>query len=39
MKEKENFGGVGVAFGEGEEVKVVMADVKVLKGYGLYFSL
>ena len=30
MQEEEDFGGVGVAFGEGEEVEVVVADVEVL---------
>lgn len=31
MKEKEDFCGVGVAFGESEKVEVGMANVKVLK--------
>lgn len=30
MQEKENFGGVGVAFCEGEQVEVVVADVEIL---------
>lgn len=30
MQEEEDFGGVGVTFCEGEQVKVVMADVEVL---------
>lgn len=30
MQEKEDFGGVGVAFREGKEVEVVMSDVEVL---------
>ena len=32
MKEKKDFGGVGVAFGEGKEVEVGMANVEVLNG-------
>jgi hypothetical protein len=31
VEEKEDFGGIGVSFGESEEVKVVMADIKILK--------
>lgn len=30
MQEKEDLGGVGVAFCEGEEVEVVMTDVEIL---------
>ena len=30
MQEKEDFCGIGVALGEGEEIEVVMTDVKVL---------
>lgn len=30
MEEEEDFGGVAVAFGEGEEVEVVVSDVEVL---------
>lgn len=30
VQEEEDFGGVGVAFCEGEEVEVVVADVEVL---------
>lgn len=30
MQEEENFGGVGVAFCEGEEVEVVVTDVEIL---------
>lgn len=30
MKEEEYFGGVCVAFGEGEQVEVVVADVEIL---------
>ena len=30
MQEEEDFGGVGVAFCEGEEVEVVVADVEIL---------
>jgi hypothetical protein len=31
MEEEEDLGGISVAFCEGEEVKVIMADVKVLQ--------
>ena len=30
MQEKEDLGGVGVAFCEGEEVEVVVSDVEIL---------
>lgn len=30
MQEEEDFGGIGVAFCEGEQVKVVVADVEIL---------
>jgi hypothetical protein len=30
VQEEEDFGGVGVAFGQGEEVEVVVADVEIL---------
>jgi hypothetical protein len=30
VEEEENFGGVGVAFCQGEEVEVVVADVEVV---------
>ena len=30
MQEKEDLGGVGIAFCEGEEVEVVMTDVEIL---------
>ena len=33
MEEKEDFGGISVTFGQGEEVEVVMADVEVLENY------
>ena len=37
MQEEEDFGGVGVAFGKGEEVEVVVTDVEVLLvHYGLH---
>ena len=37
MQEEEDFGGVGVAFCEGEKVEVVVTDVEVLLAhYGLH---
>lgn len=37
MQEEEDFGGVGIAFCEGEEVEVVVTDVEILLAhYGLY---
>ena len=30
VQEEEDFGGVGVAFCEGEQIEVVVADVKIL---------
>ena len=36
MQEKKNFGGVGVAFCEGEEVEIVVTDVEILLAhYGI----
>lgn len=31
MQEEEDFGGVGVAFCEGEKVEVVVSDVEILR--------
>lgn len=33
MQEKEDFGGICIAFGKGEEVEVVVADVEILASY------
>lgn len=31
MKKEKNLGGVGVVLREGEEVEIIMADVKILE--------
>lgn len=33
MQEQEDLGSVGVAFSEGEQVEVVVADVKILSSH------
>jgi len=30
MEEQEDFGSIGVSFGEGEEIQIVMSDIEVL---------
>lgn len=34
MKEKEDFGSIGVSFRQGKDIKVTVADIKVLKAEG-----
>lgn len=39
MQEEENFGGVGVAFCEGEEVEIVVTNVEILLLIVAYISI
>lgn len=39
VEEEDDFGGIGVALGEGEQVEVIMADVEVLAVLdGVFYS-
>ena len=33
MEEQEYFGGIGISFGKGEDVEIVVTDVEVLYGF------
>ena len=33
MEEEENLGGIGVSFGQGEEVEIVVSDIEILLSF------